>query len=138
MHVINPSMRRICGWGALAALPIVLLAGCGGGGGGGDSSGQSGPAITSISPATGAGSGGTVVTITGSNFGSSSGGLTVKFGSANAASFTYVSSTTITAVAPPGAGKVDVAVTNVFGTSPATAGDQFTYTTDGPPPPPPI
>ena len=94
--------------------------------------------MSSVSPATGAATGGTIVTITGSNFGSSSGGLSVKFGNANAASVTYVSSTSIKAVAPPGSGKVDVLVTTIFGTSTPIIDDQFVYSTDGPPPPPPI
>ncbi|BDI30706.1 hypothetical protein CCAX7_27570 [Capsulimonas corticalis] len=135
MTAIHPTMRRVCALGVLAALPIVLLAGCGGGGGGGGSSDPA-PAVTSISPTTGTALGGTIITINGAFFGSSSSGLGVKFGTSSAASITYVSSTTIKATSPPGAGTVDITVSTSSGTSPVSAADKYVYSTDGPPPPP--
>ncbi len=85
-----------------------------------------GPAVTALSPAEGACNGATIVTITGANFTSS--GMTVVFGTVPA-TFTYLSSTQIVAVAPvQGAGVVDVQVTTPGGTSPNTAADDFTCT----------
>lgn len=85
-----------------------------------------GPTVLSLSPSTGACNGATIVTITGTNFTSS--GMTVVFGTVSA-TFAYVSSTQITAVAPvQGAGVVDVRVTTPGGTSPNTAADDFTCT----------
>jgi len=55
------------------------------------------PAVTSISPTSGPTSGGTSVTIKGTNF---SGATRVLFGTVAATSFSVVSSTKITAVAP--------------------------------------
>ena len=82
------------------------------------------PTVTALSPAIGAAAGGTSVTITGTNF---LGAAAVQFGSANAASFTIASATSITAVSPPGGGTVDVTVTNAGGTSATSTADQFTY-----------
>jgi hypothetical protein len=94
---------------------------------------QAAPAVTSVSPATGSTGGGTVVTITGTNF--TPGTPTVAFG-ANAGSVTAFSATSITVTAPAGAaGAVDVRATTPAGTSPVTAGDQFTYATGNPGPP---
>ncbi|WP_322797105.1 Calx-beta domain-containing protein [Tepidiforma sp.] len=85
-----------------------------------------GPTVLSLNPSTGACNGTTIVTITGTNFTSS--GMTVVFGTVQA-TFAYVSSTQITAVAPvQGAGVVDVRVTTPGGTSPNTAADDFTCT----------
>ncbi|WP_228053221.1 IPT/TIG domain-containing protein [Streptomyces antimycoticus] len=72
------------------------------------------PALTGISPTTGPASGGTVVTLTGTNL---LGATAVRFGAANATSFTVVSATQISAVAPPGSGTVQVTVTGPGGTS---------------------
>jgi hypothetical protein len=84
-----------------------------------------GPTVTSISPNSGPTTGGTSVTITGTNF---SGATAVKFGSADAASFSVVNATQITATSPAGSlGSVYVTVTTAGGTSPATAAAQFTY-----------
>jgi hypothetical protein len=89
------------------------------------------PAVLGISPSSGPSAGGTTVTITGTSF---AGASSVAFGTAPAVSFSVVSSTTITAVSPPGAGTVDVIVTTPSGTSTLSPADQFTYTstTDGP------
>lgn len=85
-----------------------------------------GPVVTALSPTSGACNGATIVTITGANFTSS--GMTVVFGTVPA-TFTYLSSTQIVAVAPAqGAGVVDVRVTTPGGTSPNTVADDFTCT----------
>src|SRR5581483_1076395 len=48
-------------------------------------------------------------------------------------SFAVSNSTTLTAVAPPGTGTVDVTVTTPGGTSATVAGDRFAYTAGGAP-----
>ncbi|MGH9089597.1 MAG: IPT/TIG domain-containing protein, partial [Acidimicrobiales bacterium] len=75
------------------------------------------------------GTGGTAVTVTGTNFAA---GDTVHFGGSSATSVTVASSTSITAVAPPGSpavvgGTVDVTVTGPGGTSATSPADEFTY-----------
>jgi hypothetical protein len=83
------------------------------------------PALTSLLPTSGSTAGGTLVTLTGTGF---SGAVSVLFGSVPATSFTIVSDTSITAVAPPqAAGTWDVTVTTYTGTSPISAADRFTY-----------
>jgi hypothetical protein len=82
------------------------------------------PTITSINPMDGMSCRNTQVTITGMGFTSKA---TVMFGSVPAASVTFMSSTQITAVSPPGAGTVDVIVTVGTLSSPATGTDQFAY-----------
>jgi hypothetical protein len=84
-----------------------------------------GPSVTAVSPPTGSAKGGTPVTIQGAGFKEVN---AVKFGASNAASFTVNSETSITAVAPPGHGVVDVTVTTPIGTTQATTADQFSYT----------
>jgi len=81
------------------------------------------PIVTGINPSQGPESGGTTVTISGENF---NGATVVHFGLVPA-SFTVVSDATITAISPPGTGRVDVTVTTRNGTSPITPNDQFTY-----------
>ena len=83
-----------------------------------------GPTVTSIGPSTGPSSGGTTITITGTDLGEAS---AVAFGGTPATSFIVNSASSITAVAPPGSGVVDVTVTAPEGTTPARAGDRFTY-----------
>ena len=83
-----------------------------------------GPTVTSISPSTGPSSGGTTITITGTGLGEAS---AVGVGGTPATSFTVNSASSITAVVPPGSGVVDVTVTTPEGTTPARAGDRFTY-----------
>jgi hypothetical protein len=83
------------------------------------------PAVTGINPATGSSAGGTTVTITGLNL---TGATAVNFGTTAAAGFTVNSSTSITAVSPPGsAGTVDIQVVTPGGTSRASGADQFIY-----------
>jgi hypothetical protein len=82
------------------------------------------PIVSSLSPASGPPGGGTSVTITGVRL---SNITAVKFGTTSA-SFTKVSSTTITATAPAHApGPVTVTVTGINGTSDPSAGSTFTY-----------
>ena len=86
-------------------------------------------AVTSISPTSGPADGGTLVTVTGTGF---TGATDVDFGS-NAASFTVVSDTQITATAPAhAAGAVHVTVTTFQGTSATSPADLFTYTSGAP------
>jgi hypothetical protein len=83
------------------------------------------PAVTKLAPTKGAAGGGTVIKITGTGL---DGATSVHFGGSAAVSFTINSSTSITAMAPPGAvGPVDVTVTGPDGTSAATIADRFTY-----------
>ncbi|WP_159929643.1 MULTISPECIES: IPT/TIG domain-containing protein [Nocardia] len=72
------------------------------------------PALAAIAPNSGPVTGGTTVTLTGSGF---TGATAVSFGFVPAASFTVVSDTQITAVAPAGLGIVPVTVTAAGGTS---------------------
>jgi len=72
------------------------------------------PAVTGISPASGAPAGGDTVTITGLNF---TGVTAVNFGPTAAVSFTFVSDSEITAVSPAGAGAVPITVTTPVGVS---------------------
>jgi Bacterial Ig-like domain (group 3)/IPT/TIG domain len=84
------------------------------------------PHVTSISPNHGPATGGTSVDIHGSEF--ANGGTTVKFGSANASSVTFVDSTHIQAVSPPGdSGTVHVTAMTGTGTSDTSSSDEFTY-----------
>ncbi|MFD8543259.1 IPT/TIG domain-containing protein [Streptomyces sp. NPDC059649] len=72
------------------------------------------PVLSSVTPGSGPVAGGTGVTLTGSHF---LGATAVRFGATPAASFTVVSDTRITAVAPPStAGAVQVTVTTPGGT----------------------
>lgn len=84
------------------------------------------PTVTSVNPTTGTTAGGTVVAVVGTNF---VGATAVKFGSTAAASFTVNSNTSISATSPAeAAATVDITVTNIAGTSPTGAADQFTFT----------
>ncbi len=87
---------------------------------------QPAPAITAVSPNSGSIAGGTTVKISGTDF---SGASEVNFGTKTATSFTVLSETEITAVAPRTnkAGSVDVTVTTLAGTSAAVRNDRFTY-----------
>ncbi|WP_310723470.1 IPT/TIG domain-containing protein [Streptomyces sp. N2A] len=73
-----------------------------------------GPVLSSVTPASGPAAGGTTVTLTGSGL---SGTTAVRFGSTVASSFTVVSDTQVTAVAPAGSGTVQITVTTPGGTS---------------------
>lgn len=88
------------------------------------------PEVESVSPDHGPLSGGTSVTITGSGFTEAT---AVKFGFADAESFTIESDTEVTAVAPKAEGAVgeghvaDVTVTGPGGTSHKVPADRFAY-----------
>ncbi|MFE2161159.1 IPT/TIG domain-containing protein [Streptomyces lydicus] len=79
------------------------------------------PTLTSMTPTSGPTAGGTTVTLTGTGLATAS---AVRFGATPAASFTVVSDTHITAVAPAGTGTVPVTVTTSGGTS---NGISYTY-----------
>jgi hypothetical protein len=94
------------------------------------------PTLTAVSPSSGPEGGGTSVTITGTAFEGkfeNGGGemppfvSSVNFGSNTATSFKVNSETSITAVAPPGTGSVDVTVRTLGGTSPTSSADVFSY-----------
>jgi hypothetical protein len=84
--------------------------------------------ITSVTPTVGSTLGGTSVAIVGTNF--TVGGTTINFGANAATNVVCASTTTCSATSPAAAaGIVDVALTDINGTSAATAADQFTYAT---------
>jgi hypothetical protein len=87
------------------------------------------PAISSVSPNTGALTGGTTVTVSGTGF---TGATAVHFGATAATGVTVNSATSITAASPAGTGTVDVTVTTPSGTSATSSADHFTYTSSGP------
>ena len=90
------------------------------------------PAVTSIAPTTGLSVGGTSVVITGTALVNPDGTNTVAFGTNPAASKSCTADgLKCTVVSPPGTdgSTVDVQVTTLIGTSPAVAGDKFTYVT---------
>jgi hypothetical protein len=82
------------------------------------------PTVSSVTPNKGPEAGGTSVTITGTNFNEAA---AVEFGSIGATSYEVISATSITAVAPAGAGAVDVSVTTSGGTSATGSADKFSY-----------
>jgi surface antigen len=86
------------------------------------------PTVAKLNPRKAGPEGGVSVQITGTGFAT---GAIVKFGATVASSITVNSSTSITAVAPPGtSGPVEVSVTSQGGTSKLSTKDRFTY---GPP-----
>jgi len=88
------------------------------------------PAVTGISPASGSEAGGTSVTVTGANLQEAS---EVRFGSTAASSFAVApGGQSLTAVAPRGAGVVDVRVLTPHGLSTAVAADRFSYRMSAP------
>jgi IPT/TIG domain/Regulator of chromosome condensation (RCC1) repeat len=86
--------------------------------------GEPTPTVTGVAPTLGPAAGGDTVTIAGVNF---TGATAVKFGTAEAPSFTVNSGTSITATAPAGSGTVDITVTTPSGISLASARDRYTY-----------
>ena len=85
-------------------------------------------AVQSLAPSNGTAGGGDTVHITGSNL---SGALDVYFGTNSSSDFSVTSPTSITAVAPVGAGTVDVRVVMPDGTTKPNSGDHFTYDPTG-------
>jgi hypothetical protein len=85
------------------------------------------PAVSSVSPATGATSGGTPVTITGAGF---TGATAVHFGTVAASNVVVNSATQVTATSPAeSAGTVDVTVIGPGGASATSPADHFTFGT---------
>ncbi|AOG24477.1 choice-of-anchor U domain-containing protein [Acidovorax sp. RAC01] len=86
------------------------------------------PAVSGVSPASGAAAGGGTVIINGTGFTAAGypAGTVVKFGTTTAVA-TVNSDTQITATLPPGSGVVDVTVSTAGGTSATGAATQFTY-----------
>ncbi len=83
------------------------------------------PTVTRVSRNQGSTKGGNTIAITGTNFTS---GATVNFGTTAAGSVTFVSSTSLTVVAPThSAGTVDVTVATPGGTTPTSSKDNYTY-----------
>jgi hypothetical protein len=86
-----------------------------------------GPVVTGVQPSTGPPAGGTSVVISGHGFTGATGADAVKFGSADAASYTVDSDTSITATAPAGTGVVNVVVTVSSTASIVSSQDRFSY-----------
>ena len=84
--------------------------------------------VQALAPSSGTAGGGDTVHITGSGF---TGALAVYFGTNASSDFTVDSPTSITAVAPVGAGTVDVRVVMANGTTSANSADHFTYAPTG-------
>jgi hypothetical protein len=83
------------------------------------------PTITAISPAAGPTAGSTLVTITGTGF---TGAAAVAFGAVLATSFTVMSDSQITVLAPAQqAGVADVTIVTAGGASSTQAADRFAY-----------
>src|SRR5262249_44799372 len=83
------------------------------------------PRVTAMQPTSGPASGGTAVSITGTGF---TAATAVRFGGADAQSFTVNGDTSISVVAPLAApGTVDVTVASSGGTSATSSVDQFTF-----------
>jgi hypothetical protein len=82
------------------------------------------PAVTIVSPSTGAPTGGTVVTVTGSGF---TGATVVHFGPNAGTGLSVRSDAELTVTSPAGSGIVDVTVTTPTGTSPTGSVDRFAY-----------
>jgi len=87
--------------------------------------------VSSLTPASGTAGGGATIQISGAGF---SGASAVEFGANASSDFSVTSPTSITAVAPVGAGTVDVRVVTPAGTSGVSSLDRFTYVPTGQPP----
>ncbi|SDI91049.1 IPT/TIG domain-containing protein [Frankineae bacterium MT45] len=84
-----------------------------------------GPAVSAVSPRSGATTGGGTVTLTGAGF---VGVTSVNFGTTAGISLTVVSATQLTVVAPAhSAGVVDIRVVGAYGTSAIATADRYTY-----------
>jgi IPT/TIG domain len=84
--------------------------------------------VHALTPSSGTAGGGDSINITGSGL---TGTLAVYFGTNASSDFTVNSSTSITAVAPVGAGTVDVRLVMPDGTTSTNSGDRFTYVPTG-------
>jgi hypothetical protein len=92
------------------------------------SGGTSAVSISALTPSSGTAGGGATIDISGSGF---TGATAVDFGSNASSAFTVTSPTTIMAVAPVGAGTVNVHVVTPAGTSSGSSTDRFTYLPTG-------
>jgi outer membrane protein assembly factor BamB len=87
----------------------------------------SNPQVTSVFPDAGSTAGGTTVTIFGAGL---TGADAVSFGGTPAISYSVFDDSSMTAVAPPGSGSVDITIVTPGGVSTPVPGDQFTYVDD--------
>jgi hypothetical protein len=85
------------------------------------------PVISKLGPKKGPAVGGNAVTIRGKNLAEA---VTVRFGGVESEGITSNTTEAVTAIAPPGAGVVDVTVTTLDGTNEIVSADHYTY---GPP-----
>ena len=83
-----------------------------------------GPVVTAVDPGAGSATGGTPVVVTGSGF---TGATEVDFGTTPSSGVSVTSDSSLTAIAPPGFGTVDVTVFTPSGDSAASPADRFTY-----------
>ena len=130
--VVHP-FGKATNYGSPATGPAAASSVTSGSSNGGPTNGGASPSVSittnpvsikALSPSSGTTGGGTSVQISGSNF---SGATAVDFGPNASSDFAVTSPTTITAVAPVGAGSADVSVVTPGGTSSQTDADQFTY-----------
>jgi hypothetical protein len=84
--------------------------------------------VNTLTPSSGTAGGGDTIQISGSGF---TGATAVDFGQNGSSDFTVTSPTSITAVAPVGAGVVNVQVVAPAGTSSTNADNRFTYIPTG-------
>ena len=91
-------------------------------------SGTSPVSVRALTPSSGTAGGGETVQVSGTDF---SGATAVEFGNNSSSDFTVTSPGSITAVAPVGAGTVDVRVVTPSGTSITSSVAQFTYVPTG-------
>jgi hypothetical protein len=84
--------------------------------------------VSALTPSNGTAGGGDTIEISGSGLG---GATAVDFGQNASSDFSVTSGSTITAVAPVGAGSVNVEVVTPAGTSNPTSKNQFTYNPTG-------
>jgi alpha-tubulin suppressor-like RCC1 family protein len=82
------------------------------------------PSVSAVQPESGPLAAGDAVIVSGTNL---AGAIAVEFGATPATSFRVESARTISAIAPAGAGTVDVTVTTPAGTSAISPADRFSY-----------
>jgi len=108
--------------------PATPPSGSSGGSGSKGSGGGTGPSVSALTPSSGTAGGGDTINISGSGF---LGTTAVSFGANASSDFTVTSASTIAAVAPVGAGTVNVQVVTPAGTSTESTASRFTYTPTG-------
>jgi hypothetical protein len=82
------------------------------------------PSVSAVTPASGPDAGGNTVLVKGMHFEKTT---QVDFGGVASRSFTVLNDNTLSAVAPPGSGTVDVTVSAGDNPSPSVSDDQYTY-----------